>query len=230
MGRIPTLAVNEIFGPTFQGEGKNAGMLCAFLRLAGCNLACQWCDTPYTWNWKQYKPRDEIHFMAVNDVLNYLIAAPVKSLVISGGEPMLQQKALRYLTTELHCLNWWTEIETAGTVKPDGAELVKQFTVSPKLKNSGNSNHKRYKPDALDFFSSCGRAVFKFVVCDLSDFDEIDGLVKTHNLKPVYIMPEGVDRESIDDRLKVIAGAVIERGYNLTGRLHISIYGQRRGI
>ena len=223
------LAVNEIFGPTIQGEGKNLGMPCAFLRLAGCNLKCLWCDTKYTWDWTQYNPRDEIHPMTVEAVRAQLTALPVRNLVISGGEPMLQQPELSVLTEQLHRAGWWTEIETAGTIAPVSAELVNQFTVSPKLASSGNGR-ERYNPAALDALVNTGRAIFKFVVCSLDDFDEIDPLVTRHKMQRVYVMPEGVDASRLNEKTQEFVTAAVARGYWIASRLHIQLYGQRRKI
>src|SRR5271170_594917 len=96
------LKVNEIYGPVQQGEGKSSGLDVLFLRLSGCNLACSWCDTPYTWNWvgtkfvhpEKYDPMKEISFMDTNEVKVELDKLNTKAVVISGGEPMLQQKPL----------------------------------------------------------------------------------------------------------------------------------------
>lgn len=237
-GKPPTLAVNEIFGPTIQGEGKSAGMPCHFLRLAGCNLACVFCDTPYTWKWGtgpgEFDPKKEIHPMVVDEVFDRLEemadATGVRSLVISGGEPMLQQRALVHLTRRLHEKKWHTEIETAGTIKPHTIELVKHWTCSPKLSNSGNPLDKRYKPDALEVIGFALSRCFKFVVTAPADFDEIDALVKAHSLGPVYIMPEGIDSDTLDGRLGWIAEEAIKRNYWVSGRMHVQLYGNKRGV
>jgi len=230
MSKTNILAVNELFGVTFQGEGKNVGMPCAFLRLAGCNLACSWCDTRYAWDWSQYDPKVEMRPMTVEDVYQRLSAMSVSNLVITGGEPMLQQRALALLTKRLHADKWHTEMETAGTIKPITTELVKQFTVSPKLSHSGNDPRKAIRPDALRTFAASNRAVFKFVATSLDDLDEIDSLVRQFSLQPVYVMPEGVNVADLDAHMQEISIASIERGYYLTPRLHIQLFGQRRGV
>jgi 7-carboxy-7-deazaguanine synthase len=230
MPQILNLLVSEIFGPTLQGEGRSIGMPCMFLRLAGCNLACSWCDTRYAWDWKHYDVRKETDTLSVDQVYDRLKDSRVKNLVITGGEPMLQQYAVQHLTRRLHLEGWHTEMETAGTITPRTTELVKQFNVSPKLENSGNAPHRRLIPEALTTLAISGRAIFKFVVQDLADFAEIDELVQRFALYPVYIQPEGIDHELLKRRLQELAGASIERGYYLTPRLHVDIWGQRRGV
>ncbi len=224
------LAVNEIFGPTVQGEGKNVGMPCAFLRLAGCNLACVWCDTPYAWDWARFDAKKEIHSRSVESVFEQLMAMKVRSLVVSGGEPMLQQRALYGLTRKLIFEGWWIEIETAGTIKPMTTEMANQFNVSPKLAHSGNEWHKRYNAEALKTFAVSWRSIFKFVVQRAADFEEIDALVKDFGMRDVYIMAEGTDDATLNARAQEVAALTIARGYWLSPRLHVSLYGSRRGI
>jgi organic radical activating enzyme len=130
----------------------------------------------------------------------------------------------------LHTWGWHTEIETAGTIAPKSTELCKLYTVSPKLKNSGNPHDKRYKPDVLRLLNESGRAVFKFVVSDWQDFDEIDDMVEDLDLKQVYIMPEGTDPAKITYGLEALAAHCIERGYHISTRLQVMIYGNKRGV
>src|SRR5437016_1796340 len=122
--RTRSLVVSEIFGPTFQGEGPSLGRRCVFLRLGGCNLHCRWCDTPYTWDWTgrngvAYEPRKELQPMDPMAVWESLRSLGAETLVISGGEPMLQQASLLPLLDRTVNAEWWVEIETAGTIAPD---------------------------------------------------------------------------------------------------------------
>src|SRR5262245_52198924 len=64
-----SLVVSEVFGPTWQGEGPSIGRRCGFVRLGRCNLACTWCDTPYTWDWERYDPAKELHRRLVTEVV-----------------------------------------------------------------------------------------------------------------------------------------------------------------
>lgn len=236
-----TLAVSEVFGLTFQGEGKNLGMPCYFLRLAGCNLSCVWCDTPYTWDWtgkngKVYDPKQEIHQFKSRDVHEILHrrarADNVYNLVISGGEPLLQQKTLIPLVNILKNDGWWIEVETAGTREPDFWLNVDQFNVSLKLENSGNSFAKRHKPEAIKAFVKDPRAYFKFVICNEDDMREVNEIAIWYSIEPrrIYVMPEGKDPDSIQQHTQMMAQAAIRHGWNLTTRLQVQLYGNQRGI
>lgn len=232
------MLVSEIFGPTLQGEGAHIGRPSAFVRLGGCNLACSWCDTWYAWDWQRANIETETKTMPVRDVGVLVQALQCKDVVITGGEPMLQARAVRSLVNDyLRPHSMRTEMETAGTLLPPDPNLVDLFTVSPKLHGSGNSLEKRRKPGALDWFARAplGRAVFKFVVSKASpaeDMREIDGLVAQFGIAPpvVYIMPEGIDTADIDQGLRTVAQYAIDRGYNVTTRLHVQIWGNVRGV
>lgn len=225
------LLVSEIFGPTLQGEGPSAGRRCGFLRLGGCNLDCAWCDTPYTWDWSRYRPGEQLQRMGPAAVVAALVRLDVDMVVITGGEPLLQQEALAPVLEELTRRGWRVEVETNGTVAPrrDVAALVDQFNVSPKLANSGVAEERRLRPDALAGFRAGGRAVFKFVVAGPEDLDEVDRVVADHRLDPVFVMPEGTDASVIMARMRRLAEPSLVRGYSLSPRLHILLWGNTRG-
>lgn len=235
--RTRDLVVSEIFGPTFQGEGPSLGARCSFLRLGACNLACSWCDTPYTWDWtgrngKRYDPQVELRRLSLDAVWQELSGRGTSMLVISGGEPLLQQPALIPLLRRCREAAWRVEIETAGTLAPlrDLSALVDQFNVSLKLSNSGNAPADRYRPDAVETLATTGKAIWKFVATAPEDLDEVSELVDRHGLHPVYIMPEGITADAILLASQRLAEPVLARGWNLTTRLHVLIYGNRRGV
>lgn len=232
-GEIPAaaaLVVSEVFGPTLQGEGPSAGQAAGFVRLGRCNLACRWCDTPYTWDWERHDPAEELRTMAVADVLALLDAMAVRLLVVTGGEPLLQQRHLPPLLEGAKARGWEVEVETSGTVAPSVAtDLVNRFNVSPKLANSGMALERRYRPDVLRAFRAGGRAVFKFVVADPADLAEVEAIVAECELGPVWVMPEGTDAVTVLARLRELAPHVVARRWNLTPRLHILLWGDRRG-
>jgi len=223
-----TLVVNELFGPTLQGEGPSVGRRCAFVRLGRCNQACNFCDTPFSWDWQRYDPAVELHEMPVDEVVVRLDSMGIDMVVITGGEPLLQQQRLVPLVHAMNERGWRVEVETAGTIAP--ALEVDQWNVSPKLANSGNPLERRYKPDVLGAFEATGRAVFKFVVCEAADLDEVASMVDECGLTNLWIMPEGTDAATLEKRSAVLADEVVRRGWNLTTRLHILLRGDRRGV
>lgn len=231
-----TLAVSEVFGPTFQGEGPSLGRRCSFVRLGGCNLHCVWCDTPYTWDWtgqngKVFDPRRELTKITTADVWAEVQRQSTGMLVVTGGEPLLQQDGLAELLDRAKRAGWWVEVETAGSVEPSSAVvgLVDGFNVSLKLANSGNDLKERQSELAISALQLSGKANWKFVVTKLEDLEEIQVLADAFDLHPIWVMPEGIDAETISARMETLADAVLERGWNLTTRLQILIWGNRRG-
>ena len=225
-----TLVVSEVFGPTLQGEGPSAGQLAAFVRLGRCNLACRWCDTPYTWDWDRHDPAEELRTMTVPDVVARLDAIGARLLVVTGGEPLLQQRHLPPLLDAARDRGWRVEVETSGTVASTlPAELVDRYNVSPKLASSGMAPERRYRPEVLRGFRAGGQAVFKFVVERPADLDEVGAMAEACDLDPVWVMPEGTDAATVLARMQELAPHVVERGWNLTPRLHVLLWGDRRG-
>ncbi len=233
------LVVNEIFGPTVQGEGRSLGRRCAFLRLGGCNLSCSWCDTPYTWDWTgagesgvAHDPRKELHRRPVAEVVAELVEFDTDLIVISGGEPLGQQERLIPLVADLTGRGKEIEIETNGThaAHPELVSAGVRFNVSPKLSHSGDPEYRRIVPDALANLSSLPDSTFKFVCHGTGDLDEVAKLVAAFDLPSVWIMPIGRTADDITKRTGELAAAVIDRGWNLTTRLHTLLWDDKRGV
>lgn len=232
------LVVNEIFGPTIQGEGPHAGRRCGFLRLGGCNLSCRWCDTPYTWDWTgvtaqgPFDPKTELHRQSQATVLDTVLGLGVDLLVISGGEPLNQAGRLEQLVPVLLARGVSVDIETNGTHAPARhlADVVETFVVSPKLEHSGDPAERRIVPAALHLLASLPQAHFKFVARGVDDLDEIDQFVDQFGIQRVWIMPEGQEKSDVDRVSTAIAEAAISRGWNFSSRLHVLLWNDLRGV
>lgn len=225
------LAVNEVFGPTIQGEGPTAGRRAGFVRLARCNLSCSWCDTPYTWDWSRYDPAREIHRRRPAELLERIEAMGVDRVVVTGGEPLLQQRRLVPLLEGCRARGWAVEIETNGTRVPLAAVVAPgtQLNVSIKLANSGLAEARRIRPTAIRALAGCGQAIFKFVVAAPADLDEVAALADRLGLQPVWITPEGTTPEAILAATRELADAVVARGWHMGTRLHVLAWGNERG-
>lgn len=230
------IAIVEMFGPTMQGEGRNVGQAAYFLRLAGCPLTCTWCDTPYSWDPERIDPARAPVAVDCHRVLADLRAqtadSVVRRLVITGGEPLLQRDALRPLAAALHEDGWTLEVETAGTLGPGNlAEVIDQFTVSPKLANSGVALRSRIRPTVLREFAALPGTVFKFVVAALGDLEEVAQIVDLADVTPerVFVMAEGTDADTVLRRSRDLADDVFARGWSLTPRWHTLLWGDARG-
>lgn len=225
------LTVSELFGPTFQGEGPSAGQLASFVRLSGCLLSCRWCDTPWTWDWTRFDRAGEQHAMPVADVLAWALGQRARLVVVTGGEPLLQARQLAGLVPALATAGRAVEIETSGTLAPS-AELLARgvvFNVSPKLASSGMPAARRIRDRALRALAASGSARFKFVATGPGDLDEVAALQEEYGLDPVWVMPEGTSGDGVLAGMRLLADEVLARGWHLTPRLHVLLWGDERG-
>ncbi|MEM1151307.1 MAG: 7-carboxy-7-deazaguanine synthase QueE [Pseudomonadota bacterium] len=233
-----------------QGEGPSAGTPCVFVRLSQCNLHCVWCDTPYTWNFQgtdfahrkdkacgpaKFDRGTETVERDVHSLANALFEMDCRRLVITGGEPLLQQRAVAALCKRLKTRDaeWVIEIETNGTIAPRGDvfALIDQFNVSPKLAHSGNAAKLRRRDPVLADYAKDPRAVLKFVVeapSDVAEVDEIVGAVAMPTDR-VWLMPEGTDSDTLTARSAWVRDICATRGYRFSDRLHIHAHGDTRG-
>jgi 7-carboxy-7-deazaguanine synthase len=230
----------EIFA-ALQGEGPSAGKPSVFIRLSQCNLACEWCDTAYTWRFtgdnrphrdgEAYERKANQVVLEEHDAAARIAAHGRNRLVITGGEPLLQGAALARMLAELPDLH--VEIETNGTVPahPTLDPLVNQFNVSPKLAHSGNAPELALVPERLARWAADPRAAFKFVVAEPGDLDEIAALQRRHAIPAarVWLMPEGRDSATLRSRAAWLAPLCAAHEFNFSDRLHIHLHGDTRG-
>ena len=234
------LAEPEIFA-SVQGEGPSAGTPVAFVRLSRCNLACQWCDTPYTWHFDgderphragaTYDRRANQITLEVAEVAARIRALGQRRLVVTGGEPILQAGPLAQLLETLDDIT--VEIETNGTTKaPPRLDIrIDQYNVSPKLAHSGNPAALALLPERLSAYAADTRAWFKFVIAEPGDLDEVLALQRSYAISSarIFLMPEGTDSATLRRREEWLVPLCLEHGFRLSDRLHIHLFGDTRG-
>ena len=239
------LATDDSGGPeifaSVQGEGASAGMPVAFLRLSRCNLACQWCDTAYTWHFegddrphrsgRTYDRKANQVTLEVGDVAERIRVLGQKRLVVTGGEPLLQAGPLAELLEAVDDMS--VEVETNGTVKPPPRLDIRidQFNVSPKLAHSGNPAELALLPERLAAWSADPRAFFKFVVASPEDVEEVLALKRSYAIpaQRIFLMAEGTDSATLRTREQWLVPLCLEHGMRLSDRLHIHLFGDTRG-
>lgn len=221
------------------------------MRTSLCNLHCIWCDTDYTWNWvgtrfphvndtkPGYQKFDKKKWIAECDIEAVAAAVavfPCKNVIFTGGEPMLQQPALTTLMQLLRSKSpdYRFEVETNGTIVPTAAfdPAIDQYNVSPKLENSGNTRRLREKPAAYRFFAQSPKSNFKFVIAEKNDLEEVLVLLKTYAIAPekVWLMPEGTSAKVLTRRRKWLVEICKAQGFHYSDRLHIQIWGAKKGV
>lgn len=227
------LKISEIF-ESIQGEGPNAEKPSIFIRTANCNLSCSWCDTKYTWDWKNYDYAKEVHEIEINEIINKITKYNAKNLVITGGEPLLQQEILSELLQSIKLQDYFVEMETNCTIKPIQKiiPLVDQWNVSPKLRNSGNELSRYEISECYNFFAMQTNAFFKFVINDERDLPEVEHFIQKYNLprSRILLMPQATNKTEYILRKDVIHS--LSRNHNLrfSPRIQVETWGNQRGI
>ncbi|HWL17698.1 MAG TPA: 7-carboxy-7-deazaguanine synthase QueE [Opitutus sp.] len=230
------MLVSEIFY-SLQGEGLLTGVPSVFVRASGCNLRCNWCDTPYaSWN-----PEGEMR------TIPQIVAAieehaAARHVVLTGGEPMIA-KDIRLLADAIKQLGRHITIETAATIAPGGI-ACDLASLSPKLLNSApddrlsatwRKKHEalRWQPNVVREWIDGYNYQFKFVVAQPADVDELEGMLRSLGRdiprQRVLLMPEGTTLEAIRARAGWLGELCKARGYRYAHRLHIELYGNQRG-
>ncbi len=222
----------EIF-ISIQGEGVCAGTPCVFIRLASCNLSCTWCDTKYTWDWKNYEYTDHVITLDNDDIYSKIEEYKLKHVVITGGEPLLQQQALMPLIISLSKNSYTIEIETNGTIDPIMPifKLVNQWNISPKLSNAGNSQDKHAELGIFTKYKSHPNAYLKIVIVEPDDVSEAIKLAKSLGFPTdrLILMPEGATGPELMNRSKWLSDYCIQNGLRYSSRLHVLLWQGVRG-
>jgi 7-carboxy-7-deazaguanine synthase len=223
------LRIAELFY-SIQGEGSLMGVPSFFIRTSGCNLRCSWCDTPYT-SWSP-----EGVDLSIDQILNEACAHPARFAVVTGGEPMIAPEVLP-LTARLREAGFHITIETAGTVfRPVACDLM---SISPKLANSTpegpwaeRHDRLRIQPDILAHLMNRYDYQLKFVIARPDDLDEVRALVQQLDAPAgrVILMPEGTDPDRLHERALWLAESCKAEGFRFSPRLHVDLYGNRRGV
>jgi 7-carboxy-7-deazaguanine synthase len=214
--------ISELF-LSLQGEGPSAGTPACFLRLQGCDIGCHWCDTKYSW---EQDGGREATGEGIWAEVSALGDAPL--LVITGGEP-LQHRGIDGLIRE--ALERWPriEVETSGIEPPPRTHPRLHYNVSPKLSTA--------TPRWADTWRHAGewvaepRATFKLVVGGPEDWDEARLRIEEHQLprERVMLMPEGMTAPALQQRALWLAEVCKREGLRLSPRLHVWMWGARRG-
>jgi 7-carboxy-7-deazaguanine synthase len=222
----------EIFY-TIQGEGFNIGRPAVFLRLGLCNLHCSWCDTKYTWDWSNFNPDEHLLELSWEEVGREILKYNRNYLVITGGEPLIQQENLLPLCEDLRSRGFDIEFETNGTIIPDGRlpDLVCHWSVSPKLPNSGNDRSISESSACYRFFNSSNSCHFKFVIGNQTDISEVQELARKYNIasEKIFLMPEAIGREELITKSRWVVELCQVSGFRFSTRLHVLLWGNERG-
>jgi organic radical activating enzyme len=219
----PVYRISEVF-LSLQGEGPSAGTPAHFVRLQGCTVGCHWCDTRYSWDAAggSAQPIERLWSEA-----RELGEAPL--LVVTGGEP-LEHPGLVALLEQ--ALERWprVEVETSGIAPPPLAHPRLFYNVSPKLPSATPRWADSWRAAAA--WAAEPNTTFKIVVGDPPDPEDALRLITEHALPAarVMLMPEGLTDERVRVHAQGLAELCRRHGFRLSPRLHLWLWGPKRGI
>jgi 7-carboxy-7-deazaguanine synthase len=227
------MRISEIFH-SLQGEGRLSGVPSVFIRTSGCNLRCVWCDTPYT----SWTPDGKE--MTLEEIFQSIESYSLSHVVITGGEPLLAHQ-IEELSAKLKKAGAHVTIETAATIfKPVTCDLI---SMSPKLSNSTPWQKQNGKFAAMHEQHRLNFAVIqrfidgydyqlKFVIDREQDFVEVRQILDeltNLDISRVLMMAQARSRRELRHKSRWIVDLCKRYGFGYSPRLHIELYGNRRG-
>ena len=168
------MKISEIFY-SIQGETTFAGRPCAFIRLAGCDLRCSYCDTEYALSGGED--------WSVDEILKEIEAYPTRLAMVTGGEPMLQEE-VHDLFRELIEREYTVLVETGGHISLEGVDARVHKIMDFKCPSSGMESRNDF--GNIDYLTS--RDELKFVVGDRRDFDWACSIIRGNSLKVGHVL------------------------------------------
>jgi len=207
---------------SFQGEGKSQGKLSLFLRSSGCQLKCGYCDSKFSW-----KNRFEI---TEEELFDYI--KKVDNIIFTGGEPLLHIDVIKYIIVKSRYKTF--EIETNG-VKNLSIQDIEffnkykvQFNISPKISGYDYIN----KFTLLNQLGDLNDYIIKFLFDKPLDLADI--LIYSYSYgipsKNIYLQPKATSFRKIKKLIIKYKDFFIKNKFNLSSRLHVILWGKKKGI
>jgi 7-carboxy-7-deazaguanine synthase len=205
------MKVNEYFA-SIQGEGPLVGEPTIFIRLSGCNLKCDFCDTKYH--------KDVMKF-SMKELVQYISESRIKSITFTGGEPTIQENNIMFHQLLSAYDDFHLAIETNGTI------LTKfvwdTIVISPKK--------ERIDKDVLQRYVAMENTYFKFVY-ESKNNKWWEKLIRELEIpsEKIYIMPEGATKKEQEEKMIEVWNYCIRKGYNFSPRIHVLVWDKKKGV
>ncbi len=236
--------VMEIFGPTIQGEGRVIGRKTMFVRTAGCDYSCSWCDSAFTWDGTG---KEEIEWLSTLDIMERLLLLDARGcghVTLSGGNPALL-KHLGELVDALHRHQIEVALETQGSRWQEWFLQIDQLTISPKPPSSGMQTDWGVLDDLIGRLVSSSHpdVSLKVVLFDEADLDYAIQVHQRYPSLPFYVQAGNDDLSEADNGklllhqlaryeqwVERIMSTPQLRQVSVLPQLHTWLWGNKRGV
>ncbi len=201
---------------SIQGEGIYIGVPMFFVRLTGCNLRCEWCDTEYAF----YEGEE----MSIDSIVKKVEESGMKWVCITGGEPLLQEEVYKLIDILLR-KDYKILLETNGSILIDKLPTEENLVISLDIKTPSSKMEKTMRFENLNYLGP--KDFVKFVIMDEGDFEYAKKIIEKYEIdKEIIFQPVG------GTNLKWLAEKVVEEKLNVRvlPQLHKIIWGNKRGV
>jgi len=243
VGTARPIPVLEVFGPTVQGEGMVVGRKTMFVRTAGCDYSCSWCDSAFTWDGSG---KDDIRLLsaaAIIEELEKIGCGTFDHVTISGGNPALLPQ-LSALIQGLHDRGCKVALETQGSRWQPWFTAIDDLTLSPKPPSSGMTTNWDTLDDIVERLSEAGNGFcLKVVIFDDADLDYARKVHARYRDVPFYLQAGNGNLTETDpqamlpylvERYEWLISRTMPdeslRGVHVLPQLHTWIYGNKKGV
>ena len=242
MKKVPVL---EIFGPTIQGEGMVIGQKTMFVRTAGCDYSCSWCDSAFTWDGSA---KDDIRQMTAEEIWSKLIELGddrFSHVTISGGNPALLAN-LSELVGLLKEKGKKIAIETQGSKYQEWLNEIDDLTISPKPPSSGMNTDFEKLDQIIGKLRNSNQQQsisLKVVVFDTTDLQYAKDVHLRYSSLPLYLQVGNEDIHEAEtnklvqtllEKYEMLINQVIEdkelNNVRVLPQLHTLVWGNKRGV
>lgn len=233
------ILINEIFGPTIQGEGAEIGRPTIFVRSAGCDFRCDWCDTMYAVDTKHAKDWRKITSFDIMAEIERLSQNTPMSITLSGGNPAMQP--FEELIDIGHEKGYQFSMETQGSLCKDWFSKLDNLTLSPKAPSSKMDTDWDMLNKCVEAAGAKTNVNLKIVIFNEDDYDYAQFAAKLFPNVPLYLQAGNhssdtkseADISGVLNRLRWLAEKVADDRWNkacVLPQLHVLAWGNARGV
>ena len=234
-----TIQLSEIFGPTIQGEGALMGRPTIFVRSAGCDYRCDWCDTLYAVDTSYAHEWHKMRSQDVMDEIERLSENTPMCITLSGGNPAMQP--FEGLIDLGHAKGYTFAMETQGSLVRDWFSKLDVLTLSPKPPSSKMQTDWELLSDCMKAAGKQTETALKIVIFDEADYEYAQLASERFSGLPIYLQPGNhsldakapFDLSGVLDRFRWLAEKVAADRWQkacVLPQLHLLAWGNARGV